>query len=215
MIKLKNSFLCIFCLYPQFFCLIWCEHASIEKKNSISWSKLRLQMFIFHFFLVQRLVSRIWLYLSWKTLFCASFGCTQKFFYLLSPNTHLFKLIFRFWPTPRFKTLVFHFFRASDTFFLSDFDQIEELFFTHRLVVARKKIISHAARTYILKKNRFFFTWIKISNVSIYFFSNFRHLFSKYDLYHLEELLFAHLLIASRIFFTSHSVSPHFKKTSF
>ena len=91
-------------------------HVVFEKKIAIFSPKTRCKKFFFlTFFVLQRLVFKIWRLLTQRTFFCAPFGGKKKKI-LLSQEDALKKTNF-FLSISGLRTLVFHFFRASKTFF--------------------------------------------------------------------------------------------------
>ena len=114
-----------------------------------------------------------------RNFFCASFSIDQKKFYFLWREHALKKSIFL--SKSRLKTLVFRFFRTSETYFKSDTGQFEELSFAHLLVVSRNKISYCGAVTFFFLRKK-----IAISQRVQYFkrlyftFSYFKDLFFRY-----------------------------------
>ena len=124
------------------------------------------------FFVLQKLVFQIWLWPTWRTFLCASFGCIWKKISSSCASTHFWKVNIVISSTKSlFQTFIFFFFRNSKTcssnMTLINLKTFFCLYFDSK---KKKKINSYGASMHIFKWFFSFLTQIETSNVTFSLF---------------------------------------------
>ena len=139
---MKNSHLHNFWVYPE-------KHSPPvgrarifrwKKLFAIFWPKLKFQTLVFSFFRTSETCFSNLTSIILKNLYLRILLLHPEFFFIsYGATTHFLFFFYMFLPISGFQASVFHFFRFSELFFCSDFDQLEKLYFLHLLVLPRKK----------------------------------------------------------------------------